>query len=299
MLTRRRFADLFAQARRPVIGFEVFPPKTDVALARLVRILPGLDALRPDYMTVTYGAFGTTRVNTLEIASHILYRYAIPSACHLTCVGSARAELDQILARYHAAGIRNLVALRGDPPQGTTDFVPPPNGCAHADELVRHIHGFTRRTGRDPFGIAVAGYPEKHLEAPDFETDLANLRRKVEAGADAIITQLFFDNAHYHRFVAAAQARGIRVPIVPGLMPILSAAQIRRVTARCATAIPPAVQAELDAAGEDETRAQEIGVRQCLAQAADLLQHGAPGIHFYVLNQFELIRRIFEKLPRS
>jgi methylenetetrahydrofolate reductase (NADPH) len=298
MLTGLRFGDIFRHAQRPVIGFEVFPPKTDVGLARLIRILPGLSALHPDYMTVTYGAFGTTRVNTLEIASHILYRYTIPSACHLTCVGSSRAELDQILTRFHAAGIRNIVALRGDPPQGTTQFTPPPDGCAHANQLVEHIHGFTRRTGREPFGLAVAGYPEKHLEAVDLNADLEHLRRKVAAGAEAVVTQLFFDNACYYRFVEAARAKGITVPIVPGLMPVLSAAQIGRVTARCATFIPAELQAELAAAGNDEARAQEIGVRQMLAQAEDLLQHGAPGIHFYVLNQFELTRRIFEKLKR-
>jgi methylenetetrahydrofolate reductase (NADPH) len=293
-----RLADIYRTARRPVISFELFPPKTNAGLARLLRLLPGLAALRPDFFTVTYGAFGSARGYTLEIASHVLYRYRLPTACHLTCVGASRARLDAILEGYCAAGIRNVVALRGDPPQGSRTFVAALDGYAHADELVRHIHEFTARTERDHFGLAVAGYPEVHPEAPELDADLANLKRKVDAGADAVITQLFFDNACYFRFVEAARARGLAVPIVPGLMPILSAAQIRRVTAKCGARIPRALQSELEAAGDDEARAQEVGVRQCLAQVTDLLRRGAPGVHFYILNQFDSMRRILERLGR-
>lgn len=298
MLARLRFSEILAQATRPIFSFELFPPKTQVALVRLIRTLPGLDALHPDYMTVTYGAMGTTRVNTLEIASHIMYRYAIPAACHLTCVGSSRADLDDILRRIHDAGVRNIVALRGDPPLGSENFVPPKDGCAHANELVEHINGFTRRTAGEPFGIAVAGYPEKHPEAPDMDADLANLKRKVAAGAHVIVTQLFFDNRYYFEFVKKVRALGIRTPIVPGLMPPQSAAQIKRMTKFCKTELPPAMMSELEAAGEDEEKGREVGVRWTIAQATELIDGGAPGIHFYVLNQFESIRRICEKLKR-
>lgn len=298
MLTRLRFAEILAQATRPTFSFELFPPKTQAGLVRLIRILPGLDALHPDYMTVTYGAMGTTRVNTLEIASHIMYRYAIPAACHLTCVGSSRADLDEILRRMHDAGIRNIVALRGDPPQGSTGFVPPPDGYAHANELVEHIQGFTRRTAGEPFGIAVAGYPERHPEAPDLETDMEHLKRKVAAGAQAVVTQLFFDNRYYFEFVARARVKGIRVPIVPGLMTPQSATQIKRMTKFCRTMLPEAMMDELRAAGDDDEKGREVGVRWTIAQATELLERGVPGIHFYVLNQFESIRRICERLKR-
>jgi methylenetetrahydrofolate reductase (NADPH) len=298
MQARLRFSEIIAQAARPTFSFELFPPKTQAGLVRLIRILPGLDALHPDYMTVTYGAMGTTRVNTLEIASHIMYRYAIPAACHLTCVGSSRAELDETLQRIHNAGIRNIVALRGDPPLGETHFVPPPDGCAYASELVKHINSFTLRTNGEPFGIAVAGYPEKHPEASNLDSDLENLRLKVAAGAHVIVTQLFFDNRHYFNFVARARAKGIRVPIIPGLMPPLSAAQTRRITRFCKTDLPKEMMRDLEAAGDDEEKGCEVGVQWTIAQANELLQAGAPGIHFYVLNQFESIRRICEKLKR-
>jgi methylenetetrahydrofolate reductase (NADPH) len=298
MLARLRLSEIMAQASRPVFSFELFPPKTQAGLVRLIRILPGLDALHPDYMTVTYGAMGTTRVNTLEIASHIMYRYAIPAVCHLTCVGSSRAELDEILHRIHNAGIRNIMALRGDPPLGETRFVPPPDGCAHANELVKHINSFTLRNRGEPFGIAVAGYPEKHPEAPDMETDLDHLKRKVDAGAHVIVTQLFFNNRHYFDFVTRARAKGIRVPIIPGLMPPQSAPQIRRMTRFCKTDLPVEMMRELEAAGDNEENGCEVGVRWTIEQANELLRSGAPGIHFYVLNQFESIRRICEKLKR-
>lgn len=268
-----------------MISFEVFPPKTNEAFARLLEVFPRLVALRPDFMTVTYGALGTTQERTLEIAAMILGDYNLPTACHLTCVGSSRRQLDEILSAIHDAGIRNIVALRGDPPKGETKFIPPADGLAHASELVEHIHDFSRRNGGGRFGIAVAGYPEKHVEAPDMASDLAHLRRKVDAGADCVITQLFFDNAHFFRFVEAARAAGVHVPIIPGLLPIQSAKQIQRMTSLCGTSIPADLQRELDAAGDDDAAAQEIGVRRCIAQARELLQRGAPGIHFYVLNR--------------
>lgn len=267
-------------------------------MENLQAILPDLVSLRPDFMTVTYGALGSTQERTLEIASGIQGRFGLSTACHLTCVGSSRNQLDGILDEIHKAGIRNIVALRGDPPKGETTFTPPVDGLAHANELVAHIRDFEKRRGIEPFGIAVAGYPEKHLEAPDLQTDLLNLKRKVEAGADCVVTQLFYDNRKYFEFVRMARALGITIPIVPGLLPILSAKQVLRITSMCGTCLPPDLHSELESAGEDPARSEEIGVRRCIAQATELLDQGAPGIHFYVLNKSSHMMKIMDKISR-
>ena len=314
-----RFPEYFARRTRPIISFEVFPPKTDAAMEGLRRVLPELVALQPTFMTVTYGAMGSTRQRTLEIATLIKHEYEMESACHLTCVGSSRADIDRILHDIHGAGIENIVALRGDPPKGDATFVPPPDGYAHANELVAHIRRFeqlssphgpraassvsrsetTTMPAIDPFagfGVAVGGYPEKHIESPDFPTDLANLKRKVAAGADVVITQLFYDNADFFRFVDAARAVGVTQPIVPGLLPIQSGKQIRRISSMCGSRIPAALQAELEAAGDDDAQAEAAGIRQCVAQAMELLERGVPGIHFYVLNKSSHMQRIMAAL---
>ena len=225
-----RFPEFFAAAKQPVISFEVFPPKDDAGMERLRATLPKLLELRPTYMTVTYGAGGSTRGRTLEIAALIKKQFGLEAASHFTSVGSSRAELDQILGQMRGLGVCNLVALRRDRPKGETTFTPAADGLAYGNQMVEHIRGFEKRDGKGPFGIAVAGYPEKHIEAPDMKSDLANLKRKVDAGADIVITQLFYDNAHFFRFVDAASALGIRVPIVPGLLPFLSVKQVHRFT---------------------------------------------------------------------
>lgn len=293
-----RFPEYFHPSRFPVLSFELFPPKTDKGMETLLKTLPDLIALHPDYFTVTYGAMGSTQARTLEIASLLRQEYGVETACHLTCVGASRQALVTTLQQIVAAGIRNIVALRGDPPQGEQTFTPALDGFAHANELVAFIRQFERQQ-QDTFGIAVAGYPEKHLEAVSTEVDLANLKRKVEAGGDVIITQLFFDNAYFFDFVARARAAGITAPIIPGLMPILSGKQIRRITSMCGASIPATLQAELDAAGDDDIQAQMIGVQQCIRQARDLLARGVPGIHFYVLNTATHIRQIMAALRRS
>jgi methylenetetrahydrofolate reductase (NADPH) len=290
-----RFAEFYAGATGPHISFEVFPPKTDAAMKTLRRVLPELIDLGPSYMTVTYGALGSTRERTLEIASLIKREHGMESACHLTCVGSSRADLDRILDDISRAGIENIVALRGDPPQGETAFAPPPDGYCHANELVAHIrrrHG----NGATGFGLAVAGYPEKHIESPDRDTDLRHFKNKVDAGADIVITQLFYDNADFFSFVAAARALGVTTPIIPGLLPVLSARQVMRITSLCGSKVPSDLQVHLETAGEDDGKAEEIGIRQCVAQATELLRRGVPGIHFYVLNKSSHMRRIMAAL---
>lgn len=292
------FAAFYARQTKPVISFELFPPKTDAAMETLRGVLPELAGLRPDFMTVTYGAGGSTRGRTLEIASLVQNQHRIPSACHLTCVGSSRADLDALVDQIHAAGIRNIVALRGDPPKGETAFIPAPDGCSYANQLVARIREREKQTAAGPFGIAVAGYPEKHIEAPDMASDLANLKRKVDAGADVIITQLFYDNRHYFEFVKAARDLGITVPIVPGLLPILSAKQVMRITSMCGACLPAELARELEAAGDDAAKSEDIGVRRCIQQATELIDRGAPGVHFYVLNKSSHMLRIMDKVPR-
>lgn len=267
-------------------------------MENLRQILPELVGLRPDFMTVTYGALGSTRDRTLEIAKHVQDTLHLPTACHLTCVGSSRSDLDQIIADIHSAGIKNIVALRGDPPKGETAFVAPEDGYSHANELVTHIRGLEKGGRVGPFGIAVAGYPEKHVEASTLEWDLSNLKRKVEAGADCVLTQLFYDNRHYFRFVQAAREIGITVPIVPGILPVLSGKQVLRITSMCGACLPPDLLHELESAGDDAQKSEEIGVRRCISQATELIDRGAPGIHFYVLNKSSHMLRIMDKIPR-
>lgn len=290
--------EIFGDKNKRAISFEVFPPKTDAAMQNLEQVLPEIVRLRPDFMTVTYGALGSTQERTLDIASTIQNRFKLSTACHLTCVGSSKADLDAILDRIHDSGIRNIVALRGDPPAGETKFVPPRDGLSHANELVEHIRA-REKTGRiGPIGIAVAGYPEKHIEAPDLKTDIANLKRKVDAGADCVVTQLFYDNRHYFSFVKAAREIGITIPIVPGLLPIISAKQVMRITSICGSCLPSDLKQDLEAAGDDPAKSEEIGVKQCIAQATELLENGAPGIHFYVLNRSSHMTLIMDKIPR-
>lgn len=267
-------------------------------MKNLEKVLNDLAALGPDFITVTYGAMGSTRERTLEIASLIKNRFGVETACHLTCVGASREGLDTMLSRIYDAGIENIVAIRGDIPSDDTESAGHPDGYKYGSDLVRHIRQFEERTlKRRYFGIAVGGYPEKHNEAPDMETDIKNLKLKVDAGADIIITQLFFDNALYFDFVGRARAHGIKNPIVPGLMPILSVRQIERITSMCGATIPHGLKKKLEACGDDDEKARSIGIAQCIGQSKELIECGAPGIHFYVLNKSEHMKEIISALP--
>jgi methylenetetrahydrofolate reductase (NADPH) len=284
-----KFRDFYA-CHSPIISFELFPPKTDEGLARLEERIPKLISLAPAFITVTYGALGSTRERTLELVSKIRNVYGHEAAHHLTCVGSTRVQIDELLGQIREHNIENIVALRGDPPTGETEFKPPEGGYAHANELVEHVREF------GGFGIAVAGYPEKHLEAPDLETDLRNLKRKVDVGADAVITQLFYDNRSFFEFVERCRAVGIQQPIVPGLLPILNLDQIKRITQICGSRIPKRLLQQLVEAGQDEERVHEVGISYTAGQAVDLLEKGVPGIHFYVLNQHFHIAEVMHRI---
>ncbi len=284
-----RFGEIYGQGF-PAVSFELFPPRNPEALEQLKERIPRLLAMAPAFVTVTYGAMGSTRDRTLEIARLLRLEWKWDTAHHLTCVGSDRQAIDRLIDEIEASGIENIVALRGDPPAGSEQFQPVPGGYRHASELVEHI----RRRGN--FGIAVAGYPEKHGEAPDFETDLRHLRYKVDRGADVVITQLFYDNSHYFRFLEACRESGIEKPIVPGLLPILSLGQIRKITSLCGATLPQSLLAGLEEAQEDPQRVRAIGIEHSTRQALELLDSGVPGIHFYVLNRCFHIREIMERL---
>lgn len=292
---RVRLPDIYAAARDPVISFEVFPPRSEAAEARLEAALPRLRDLGPAFMTCTYGAGGSTRETTLRIVAKLRQELGVETACHLTCVGSSRDELRGIVRRIRSLGVENIVALRGDPPAGETEFRPAADGLSYANELVRLIREDVESEGTR-FGIAVAGYPETHTQAVDAVTDLAHLKNKVDAGADVVITQLFFDNADFYAFRDRAVAAGIRVPIVPGLMPIQSAHQIRRITAMCGASLPDDLAQRLAERDGDAAAVKELGAEYCRDQARDLLAHGVPGIHFYVLNSADVMTRLAREL---
>lgn len=247
-----------------------------------------LTAFRPDFFTCTYGAGGSTRDKTLEIVTQVKRRFGLPVASHLTCVGSTVDQLRTYLREAIDQGVDYIVALRGDPPKGETAFKPVAGGLSYANELVELI----RREFRN-LGIAVAGYPEVHQEAPSAEVDLANLKRKVDAGADVIVTQLFYQNADYFRFVDRAREAGIRIPIVPGILPVTNLAQIQRITSLCKACLPDELVSELGKR-EDADWQFQAGVDFATRQVAELLERGAPGVHFYVLNKSAATAKVLE-----
>lgn len=288
--------DLYAAAareRRPLISFEFFTPKTaDGELALFNKTLPALAALRPGYCSVTYGAGGSTRDKTLAIVQRIQDEHAIPAMAHLTCVGSTRAEIQVLLAEAGGRGICNLLALRGDPPAGMDHFEQVAGGFRYAHELVT----LTRQHGG--FSVGVAGFPEGHLECREGRyVDWERLRAKIDCGADFVLTQLFFDNAYFYEFRDHLVNRlGVKVPIVPGIIPIQSAGQIRKFVALCGATIPPGLASRLDALAGDDAAAAEFGIEFATAQCLDLLQHGVPGLHFYSLNKAGPVSRILGNL---
>ncbi len=281
-----RIARMFGSGP-PVISFEFFPPKTEPGFESLFRTITELKELAPSFVSVTWGAGGSTRRKTVELVARIQHEIGLTAMAHLSCVGSTRAELETTLAQLEAEGIENVLALGGDQPPG---YVPPPDALLYANELVALIRA------RHDLCIGAACYPETHPRAPSPESDLAMLVQKVRAGADFLITQLFFDDEDYFRFVARARAAGITVPIVPGIMPVVSTASIRRMTALCGARIPDELGRALDAAADDDERTLEVGVEWAIAQCRELLRRGAPGIHFYTLNRSPATRRIYERV---
>jgi methylenetetrahydrofolate reductase (NADPH) len=277
-------------AGAPRYSFEVFPPKVDADNAALFATLDELRRFNPAFISVTYGAMGTTRDLTRDIALQIHNDKGLNTAFHFTCVGTDRDSIRTYVEHLKKKGVNMVVALRGDPPAGTTAFVPTANGFAHANELV----SFLKDLGG--FGIAVAGYPEKHIEATSSEEDLHYLKQKVDAGANIVITQLFFDNTYYFDFVDRARKIGIEAPIIPGIMPILSLKQVEKITRLCGASLPKTFHQELAKHEGDAKAMREIGIHHAIAQCQELIDRDVPGIHFYTLNKSESTKQVLENL---
>jgi methylenetetrahydrofolate reductase (NADPH) len=276
--------DIFERARvhgRPVLSFEFFPAKSDEGeRALLGRTIPALRELHPDFCSVTYGAGGSTRDKTLAIVDRIQREQRITAMAHLTCVNTTTEQTRAILEQTKELGIRNVLALRGDPPDGVREFVATKGGFKYSYELVRHIREF------GAFSIGVAGFPEGHVACREGKyLDWERLQTKIDHGADFVITQLFFQNSHYFECRDFLARRGVTVPIVPGILPILSTSQIKRFVALCGAALPRPLLAELEKHGEDDQAVAAFGIEYATKQCEELLREGAPGLHFYTLNR--------------
>ena len=287
--------DIYAAKRntgKPVISFEFFPPKTTEGEHNLIqKHIPALALARPDFCSVTYGAGGSTRDKTLMIVERIQREHGLTALAHLTCVNHTRDEVRAVLEKIRALGCQNILALRGDPPPGG-EFQQTPGGFEYAAELVQ----FTRRQGG--FSIGVAGFPEGHIANPNGKfDDWKHLKEKVEAGADFVLTQLFFDNADYFEFRDYLTNRlGLQVPLIPGIVAILSAGQITRFTQLCGAKIPPPLRKKLDELGENDEAAAEFGIEYATRQCEELLRAGVPGLHFYTLNKSHSTVQVLKNL---
>src|SRR4051812_37860958 len=287
--------DIYATKRKagkPVISFEFFPPKTEEGdRALLEKTIPALREAKPDYCSVTYGAGGSTREKTLMIVDRIQKQHGLTAVAHLTCVNATKEEIRNLLEQIRTLGVRNVLALRGDPPGGG-EFKVTPGGFEFSNQLVEFIREL------DHFSIGVAGFPEGHIACKQGKhVDWGYLKNKIEAGADFVLTQLFFDNADFYEFRDHMTGKmGVKVPLVPGVVPILSATQIKKFTAMCGSRIPSSLASKLDEIGTDDAAAVEFGIEYATKQCEDLLRNGAPGIHFYTLNKANSTVRVLKNL---
>jgi len=277
-------------ASRPSLSFEFFPPRDDVGFWDLFKTIQSLKSLDPTYVSVTYGAGGSTRRKTVDLVARIKADTNIEPVAHLTCVGATARDIADVADELWAANVRNILALRGDPPAGDSEFVQPAGGFAHAAELVyflRQRHGFC---------VAGACHPEKHPDAPDSETDLRHLKAKVDAGCDYLVTQLFFDNTDFYRFREHAEALGITVPVIAGIMPILSVKQVKRFTQLCGARIPRDLLEKIESVEDDAEAVRQVGTVHALKQCEDLIANGVAGLHFYTLNRSTATRAVFQHI---
>lgn len=273
------------------LSFEIYPPRTEAGETQLLSALEVLMDFRPSFVSCTYGAGGSTRDKTLELVVNIQEQFGVTTAAHRTCVESTEEEIRQWLKRATDLGIENIIALRGDPPRGDTAFKRPEGGLAYGNELVTLI-----RREFPHLSIAVAGYPEMHQEAQSPEIDLVNLKRKVDAGADAVITQLFYDNRDFFDFRARYREAGITVPLIPGVLPVINMAQVQRIASLCGAKLPAPFLGDLERNQGDPEGQLSVGVEYAIHQCEELLEGGVPGLHFYVLNKAEAPRQILEAL---
>lgn len=275
------------------ISFEFFPPKTDAMEEKFWESINKLAPLKPRFVSVTYGAGGTTRERTLRMVSNITSDTGVPAAAHLTCVGASKGEVDDVVRGFAEAGVKSIVALRGDPPEGIGQpFTPHPQGYQNAADLVAGI----RKLG--DFDISVAAYPEKHPQSPSWEADIDNLKRKIDAGANRAITQMFFRNSDYLRFVDRARKAGVTAPIVPGIQPIHSFKQISGFAARCGASIPSWLAERFEGLNDDPETHSLVAAAVAAEQVTELLDEGVTEFHFYTLNRSNLVLALARLLGR-
>lgn len=274
-----------------VVSLEFFPPRQEEGMNATKELIRTFTDLHIDFMTVTYGAGGSTQSLTAELVSYVKSELGQRAVAHLTCVGHAKRQIDQIVSEFVKAGINDILALRGDPPKGSDSFVPPKDGFSCARDLIAHLNG------NHQVSVLCAGYPETHRDAKSPDADIKYLREKVEAGAEVILTQLFFDVDFYQRFVERAQKEGITVPIVPGIMPVRNVSQVERFTAMCGATIPAALMKKLDELRDDKEALKDFGAQYALEMCLKLKQAGAPGVHLYTLNHSTQVRRVISQMP--
>ena len=283
-----KIRDILQQKR--TVSCEFFPPREEDGIPAVFRAIDRISAFNPDFVSVTYGAGGSTRDFTERITMQVKQETDMEVMAHLTCVAQTREEVNAVLERLDEAGVENVIALRGDPPRGQENFVATEGGFGHATELIDHI-----RANFD-FGLAAACYPEGHTESPDLDSDIRFAREKVDRGADFLITQLFYDNRYFFEFMERAHRAGINVPVIPGILPILNTAQIRRFTSLCGATIPQELDNKLDRFAEDDNAVRDLGVEYASRQVEELWENGVPGVHFYVLNRSYSVSRILANL---
>jgi len=285
-----KIIDMMAATASPLFSFEFFPPKNEEGSAGLYQTILQLKGLGPSFVSVTYGAGGSTREKTLGLVKKIKHEIGLEPMSHLTCVGSSSDAIREVLGRIRKSGIENILALRGDPPRDQKVFVPHAGGFHHASELVREIR-------KNPnFCIGVAGFPEKHPESRTFEDDIHYLKEKVDSGADFIVTQLFFNNQAFFDFLERTEKAGIHVPIIPGIMPITSFQQIKRFTEMCGSVLPQRIIDDLEGMKDNEKDVHKYGAEYAIHQCRELLDSGVKGIHFYTLNKSRATMEIFREL---
>ena len=274
----------------PIFSFEFFPPKDEAGFQSLFQTIENLTPSSPEFVSVTYGAGGSTRSKTVELVGKIKNEIEIECMAHLTCVGHKKEEIVSVLENLQVCGIENILALRGDPPKGEEKFIKPKGGFGYANELAAFIKS------NYSFCIGAACYPEGHVECPDLQTDMDNLKRKVDSGVDFLITQLFFENKYYFDFKKRAEMEGINIPIIPGIMPILNLKQSKRFTEMCGATLSGSLLSKFEGFEGNPEKVREIGINHAFEQSRELLSFGAPGIHFYTLNRSRATLAILKKL---
>ncbi|MDR3561709.1 MAG: methylenetetrahydrofolate reductase [NAD(P)H] [Negativicutes bacterium] len=275
---------------KPVVSFEIFPPKPDLPLDTVFKTVEELRSLKPAYISVTYGAGGSSSSRSIEIVDKVKNHYGLETVAHLTCVGATKETIDAVLDRLQELGIENILALRGDPPAGETAFVAPAGGFSYAKDLIAHARQ------RKFFSIAAAAYPEGHLECRDLAQDIEYLKLKVDQGVDLLVTQLFFDNRYFYAFRDKLASRGIACPMSAGIMPVLNAAQIKRITSLCGAAIPDELSRIMTKYGGFPAEMEKAGLDYACRQMRDLLDNKVDGIHLYTMNKAQQTRTIMHNL---